>query len=118
MTDSDMKSLETSLAQACHYIDEVTGGVIPPLQLSTTYSRDSNYEYISQYSYSRSDNPSWEVLEKVCAEIDGGAEAKCFASGMAAVCAVFETVDSGEHVAAPRIMYHGAQDWLRRISER
>jgi cystathionine gamma-synthase len=37
---------------------------------------------------------------------------------MAAVCAFFETVNSGEHVVAPRIMYHGSQDWLRRISEK
>ena len=37
---------------------------------------------------------------------------------MAAVCAFFETVNSGEHVVAPRIMYHGAQDWLRRLSEK
>ncbi len=118
MTDNSETSIETRLAQACHYIDEVTGGISPPLQMSTTYSRDADYEYISDYSYSRSNNPSWQVLEKVCADIDGGVEAKCFASGMAAVCAVFETVNSGEHVVAPRIMYHGSQDWLRRISER
>ena len=30
--------------------------------------------------------------------------------------AVLETVNSGEHVVAPRVMYHGTQDWLRRIS--
>lgn len=118
MTDNNETSIETCLAQACHYIDEATGGISPPLQMSTTYSRNADYEYISDYSYSRSNNPSWQVLEKVCADIDGGVEAKCFASGMAAVCAVFETVNSGEHVVAPRIMYHGSQDWLRRISER
>ena len=118
MTDKNETSMETRLAQACHYIDETTGGISPPLQMSTTYSRDVNYEYISDYSYSRSNNPSWQVLEKVCADIDGGVEAQCFASGMAAVCAVFETVNSGEHIVAPRIMYHGSQDWLRRISER
>jgi len=110
--------METRLAQACHYIDELTGGINPPLQLSTTYARDTDYEHVSRYSYSRADNPSWDVLEKVCADIDGGVEALCFASGMAAVCAVFETVNAGEHVVAPRIMYHGSQDWLRRISER
>ncbi len=118
MTDKKETSIETSLAQACHYIDEVTGGINPPVQFSTTYARDNNYEYIGRYSYTRSDNPSWEVLEQVCAQLDGGVEAKCFASGMAAVCAVLETVNSGEHVVAPRIMYHGSQDWLRRISER
>jgi len=58
------------------------------------------------------------VLERVCAELDGGADAKCFASGTAAVCAFFETVNTGEHVVAPQIMYHGSQDWLRRISEK
>lgn len=116
---NDIKtSMESRLAQACHYVDEVTGGISPPLQFSTTYSRDPAYDHIGNYSYSRSDNPSWEVLENVCAELDGGAEAKCFASGMAAVCALFETVNAGEHIVAPRIMYHGSQDWLRRISEK
>jgi cystathionine gamma-synthase len=113
--DKDI-SLESRLAQACHYIDSTTGGISPPLQFSSTYARNPDYSYIGDYSYSRSANPSWEVLENVCAELDGGADAKCFASGMAAVCAFFETVNTGEHVVAPRIMYHGAQDWLRRIS--
>ena len=118
MNEDKKASLESRLPHACHYIDPVSGGISPPLQFSTTYARDAEYEYLSDYSYSRSGNPSWEVLEQVCAELDGGAEAKCFASGMAAVCAFFETVNSGEQVVAPRVMYHGAQDWLRRISEK
>jgi cystathionine gamma-synthase len=118
MHDDKDLSPESLVAQACHYIDQATGGISPPLQFSSTYARDADYEYIGNYSYARSDNPSWEVLEKVCAELDGGADAKCFASGMAAVCAFFETVNAGEHVVAPRIMYHGSQDWLRRISEK
>lgn len=118
MKDQSRLSIESCLAQACHFIDEVTGGVSPPVQLSTTYARDDDYQYISGYSYSRSANPSWKVLEEVCAKLDGGLEAKCFASGMAAVCALFETVNSGDHIVAPRVMYHGAQDWLRRISDK
>jgi cystathionine gamma-synthase len=118
MDKPESHSPETRVAQACHYIDESTGGINPPLQLSTTYARDADYEFLGDYSYSRAGNPSWAVLESVCAELDGGVEAQCFASGMAAVCAVFETVDTGRHLVAPRIMYHGAQDWLRRISAR
>jgi len=118
MKNDITSSMESRIAQACHYVDEVSGGISPPLQFSTTYARDQDYAHIGNYSYSRADNPSWEVLEKVCAELDGGAEAKCFASGMAAVCAFFETVNSGEHVVAPRVMYHGSQDWIRRISEK
>jgi cystathionine gamma-synthase len=116
MHDDNNVSAESRLAQACHYVDEQTGGISPPIQLSTTYARNPDYSYMGDYSYARSGNPSWEVLEKVCADLDGGADAKCFASGMAAVCAFFETVNSGEHVMAPRIMYHGTHDWLRRIS--
>lgn len=86
------------------------------MQPSTTYARDRDHNYIGEYSYSRAENPSWAVLEQVCAQLDGGAEALCFGSGMAAVTAFFDSLNSGEHIVAPRIMYHGSQDWLRRIS--
>ncbi len=118
MQDDNRNSLESRIVQACHYIDAATGGVSPPLQFSSTYARHPDYSYIGDFSYSRSANPSWEVLENVCAELDGGADALCFASGMAAITSFFETVNSGEHVVAPRIMYHGTHDWLRRISEK
>jgi len=118
MADNKTPTIETQLAQACHYIDDVTGGINPPVQFSTTYARDEGYQPIGDFSYSRGGSPSWQVLEKVCAELDGGVDALCFSSGMAAVCAVLETVNSGEHVVAPRVMYHGSQDWLRRISQK
>ena len=118
MTNEKDLSIESKLAQACHYIDPVTGGVSVPIQPSTTFARDDNYDFIGDYSYSRNQNPTYEILEKVAAELDKGTEALCFASGMAAVTAVFETVNAGEHIVAPKIMYHGAQDWLRRISEK
>ncbi len=118
MSESKSQKMESLIVQACHYVDEVSGGISPPVQFSTTYARGQDYEHPGKYSYCRADNPSWEVLEQVCAQLDGGAEAKCFASGMAAVCAFFETVNTGEHVVAPRVMYHGSQDWLRRIAEK
>jgi cystathionine gamma-synthase len=118
MTKPNSLSMESIVAQACHYIDQATGGISVPIQASTTYARDENYELIGDYSYSRYQNPTSAVLEQVAATLDGGAEAISFGSGMAAVAAVFETVNAGEHIVAPRIMYHGAQDWLRRISAR
>ena len=75
MKEDKKASLESRLPHACYYIDPASGGISPPLQFSTTYARDAEYEYLSDYSYSRSGNPSWEVLEQVCAELDGGAEA-------------------------------------------
>ena len=118
MAISTTYSMESLIAQAGHYIDQVSGGISVPIQNSTTYARDENYEHIGDYSYSRYQNPTYDLVEKLAATLDGGAEARCFASGMAGIAAVFETVNSGEHIVAPKIMYHGAQDWLRRISEK
>ena len=118
MTNSTPYSMESLIAQAGHYIDQASGGISVPIQNSTTYARDGNYEYIGDYSYSRYQNPTYDLVEQLAATLDGGAEARCFASGMAGIAAVFETVNAGEHIVAPKIMYHGAQDWLRRISEK
>jgi len=118
MTETNSNSMATLLAQACHYLDQVTGGITPPLQMSTTYARNEQYAHPGPYSYSRSGNPSWEVLQRVCTQLDGGADALCFASGMAAVCALLDTLNTGDHVVAPRVMYHGSQDWLRRLQEK
>jgi cystathionine gamma-synthase len=116
MTNPTPYSIETLIAQAGHYVDQVSGGLSVPIQPSTTYARDENYALIGDYSYSRYQNPTYDVLEKLAAALDGGSEAKCFASGMAGIAAIFETVNTDEHIVAPKIMYHGAQDWLRRIS--
>ena len=118
MAEKKSLSMDSIVAQACHYIDQATGGITVPIQTSTTYARDENYQLLGDYSYSRYQNPTYDVVEQVAATLDGGAEAKSFASGMAAIAAVFDTVNAGEHIVAPKIMYHGAQDWLRRISER
>jgi cystathionine gamma-synthase len=112
------KSLSTTLAQAGHFIDSTTGAVIPPIHPSTTFARGNGYELIGDYSYSRYQNPTYDQVEYLAAKLDNGTEAKLFASGMAAITAVFETVNMEQHIVAPSIMYHGAQDWLRHIAEK
>lgn len=109
-------SLSSILAQAGHYIDAATGAITPPIHPSTTFARDGDYKLIGSYSYSRNQNPTYDQVEHLAAKLDNGREAILFASGMAAISAVFETVDMGQHIVAPTIMYHGAQDWLRWIA--
>ena len=108
----------TVLAQAGHGVDPTTGAVVPPLHTATTFARDSDNELLGDYVYSRYGNPTVAHAEELLAGLEGGADAMLFASGLAAVAAVYETVPSGGHVVAPTVMYHGAQDWLRRIAER
>ncbi len=113
-----MKDSSTILAQANHYINPSSGGIVPPIDASVTFARDSNLELVGDYVYGRYDNPTYEQLESIVCELEGGREALFFASGLAAIAAVFETVKMGEHIAAPSVMYHGTVDWLKRISER
>ena len=115
---SQHKSHETNLAQAGHFIDKNTGAVVPPIYSATTFARDSDYELPGDFIYGRYANPTGAQVEKLAAELDEGEEALTFASGMAAFCAVLETLEIGDHMIAPTVMYHGAQDWLRRLSRK
>ena len=118
MSDNAKVSPRSRAAQAGHFIDPASGAVVPPVEPSTTFARDADYGLIGPISYRRADGPDDDRLESLLAELEEGAEARAFASGMAAVVALFETLESGQHVAAPRVMYHGAQNWLRRLAEK
>ncbi len=112
-----MTDIKTLLAQAGHYINKETGGIVPPIENSVTFARDQELELIGNYNYGRYQNPTHDQVEKIVCELENGKSAKLFASGLAAIATIFETVNTGEHIVAPSIMYHGAQSWLRRISQ-
>ncbi len=111
-----MVDIKTTLAQAGHFINERTGGITPPIETSVTFARDADLQLIGSYLYGRYQNPTHDQLEAVICALENGVEAKLFASGLAAMAAVFETVKPGEHVVAPSIIYFGVLAWLRRIA--
>ena len=116
MTGID-RSLETLLTQAGHFIDRETGAIVPPIHPSTTYARDERYE-LRGFEYSRYANPTGSQTEEVLARLEGADDALVFASGLAGAATFFDTVRTGERIVAPRVMYHGGTDWLRRLAER
>ena len=118
MTDAPRPSPETLLAQAAHFIDPADGAIVPPIRPSTTFARNADYALMGRSDYIRPDNATYEAVEPLLAALDGGAEALLFSSGLAAASALLETVRTGEHVVAQRIMYYGALTWLRRVSAR
>jgi cystathionine gamma-synthase len=63
----------------------------PPVVFSSTYHAGG------PVAYARDGNPTWDAFETVLGELEGG-DALAFASGMAAVAAVFETLPSGAKV--------------------
>lgn len=109
---------ETIAAKAIDAIDAATGAVVPPIHLATTYARDDAYA-LRGALYSRDDNPTPRHAERVIAALEGAADARVFASGMAAVAATIRAlVRPGDRVVASRRCYFGVRDWLVRFGER
>jgi cystathionine gamma-synthase len=110
---------ETIVAQALHAIDPETGAIVPPIHLSTTYARDADYALRHGRDYLRDLGPTHAVVERVLAELDGGAAAMTFASGMAAITTVLRGVlRPGAHVIAPTRGYFALRAWLADMASR
>jgi cystathionine gamma-synthase len=98
----------------CH--DE-TGCVMPPLHLSSTFAFRAFGEKRA-YDYTRSGNPTRDLLAEALAELEQGAGAVVTASGMAAVTLTGYLVPAGARIVAPHDCYGGTyrlfEAWRRR----
>ena len=83
-------SVATIAAQAGGYIDAASGGVVPPIQPSTTFARDRSYQpHPTGNIYARDDNDLCRIAEALLAQLDNAEAALLFPNGMAAIAAVF-----------------------------
>lgn len=114
MSNSGLRP-ETIAAHALKAVDEATGAVVPPIHLSSTYARDANYVPKLKENYIRNGSPTLWQAEAAIAALEQGGEALLFASGMAAIATLCETIPQGAHVVAPDVMYYGTRDWLKRL---
>ena len=110
-----MKNLapETVAAQAGGAIDAETGGIVPPLHITTTFLRDPDNQYRKGYSYGRPDNATVRQVEAVLTELEGGAASLVMGSGMSAATSAFLALKRPAHVVAPSVMYWGLRKWLQ-----
>ena len=118
MTPPNRATPATRAVQALHEIDPATGAVVPGIQPASTFARDADYALRDGFVYSRDTCPTVQHAERIIASLEDGAGALLFGSGLAACAALFETVPMGKRIAAPRVMYHGAQDWLVRLRDK
>jgi cystathionine gamma-lyase len=68
--------------------------------------------------YGRSHNPTRWALERCVADLEGGAQAFAFASGLAAIATVLELADAGAHIIAGDDMYGGTYRLFERVRRR
>jgi len=87
--------------------DPATGGLAPPIHLSTTFERDTGGGPIAGFTYTRESNPTQELLEKGLAAAEGGEAALVFSSGMAAGLSLLEALPGGARVVMGDDAYYG-----------
>ena len=97
--------------------DPVTGAVVPPIHLSSTYAF-RGYGEKRAYDYSRSGNPTRDLLGAALADLEEGAGGVITASGMGAITLVGHLLPVGARVIVPHDCYGGTYrlfaSWQRR----
>ena len=109
--------LATRVIHAGQAPDPSTGAIMPPIYATSTYVQQSPGVH-QGYDYGRSHNPTRFALERCVADLEGGAQAFAFASGLAAISTVLELLDAGAHVVAGDDMYGGTYRLFERVRRR
>ncbi len=104
MSASD--GFETRAIHAGQDPDPVTGAVVPPISLATTFVQEAVGKHHG-FDYARSGNPTRAALEICLASLEGAAHGLAFASGLAAEDAILRTLQPGDHVVIPDDAYGG-----------
>jgi cystathionine gamma-synthase len=88
--------------------DTQYGAVVPPVYLSSNFSYEGFRRPRSKYDYTRSGNPTRDLLADALADLEGGAGAVVTCTGLAAITLVLSTLRSGARVLAPHDCYGGS----------
>jgi cystathionine gamma-lyase len=97
--------------------DPSTGAIMPPIYATSTYVQSSPGVH-QGLDYGRSHNPTRWAFERCVADLESGAQAYAFASGLAAIATVLELVDAGAHVVASDDLYGGTYRLFERVRAR
>jgi len=110
--DPDFKP-ETLAAQALGWVEPAHSGVVAPIYPATTFVKTPEAQGKVGRMYTRDANPGYDQAEALLAALEGGVACRLFASGIAAVAAVFQALAPGDHVVLPTVTYHGVRKWAK-----
>ena len=119
MTDTPPNRLHfsTRTVHAGQSPDPTTGAVMVPIYANTTYAQSSPGVH-KGFEYARSQNPTRFAFERCVADLENGAAAFAFASGLAAEAAVLELLSAGDHVIASEDLYGGSFRLFDKVRKR
>ena len=100
------KGFSTRAIHAGQDPEPVTGAIMPPVFLTSTYVQEELGKN-KGYEYSRVSNPTRTALEQNIAALEEGAHGMAFGSGTAAVDAILHLLNPGDHIIFSRSVYGG-----------
>ena len=118
MGKSKQYGMNTKALHANKRFNPVSGDIMPPLHLSTTYINEVPGE--SDYFYGRVNNPTRELFERTLASLEGienyeEIHAFAMASGMSAVSLIAELAKPGDNVIITKDVYGGTTNYFSKI---
>ncbi|KAF2925449.1 cystathionine beta-lyase, chloroplastic isoform X1 [Oryza sativa Japonica Group] len=93
------------------------GSMSTPLYQTATFKQPSATDN-GPYDYTRSGNPTRDVLQSLMAKLEKADQAFCFTSGMAALAAVTHLLKSGQEIVAGEDIYGGSDRLLSQVAPR
>jgi cystathionine gamma-synthase len=98
--------------------DPTYRSVIPAIHQTSTYAQRAVGEFVEDYDYARSANPTRAALERALGELESG-RAVAFSSGLAAAHATITHVcRTGDHVVLPADLYGGTYRLVDKVLKR
>jgi cystathionine beta-lyase len=107
-------------ATRCVHLDSTDDpycAISPPIYQTATFRQPAADEF-GEFDYSRTSNPTRELVERQIARLEAGEYACAFASGMAALTALTRLASAGDEIIAGDDLYGGTVRLLDQILPR
>lgn len=111
---TDYTRFSTKAIHTGQEADTATGATITPIYQTSTFTQEK-IGVTKGYDYSRSNNPTREVLEKTMAALENGNYGLAFASGLAAETAILSILKPGDNIVAADDLYGGTYRLFTKI---
>ncbi len=114
MNTNNNKGFGTKAVHAGVTPDPSTGAIMTPIFQTSTYVQDAPGKN-KGYEYARTQNPTRDALQASLAALEGGTDAACFSSGLAAMDAIIKTLKTGDEILCGNDLYGGSYRLLTAV---
>lgn len=97
--------------------DPSTGAIMTPIYATSTFVQQSPGVH-KGYEYARTQNPTRMAYERCVADLESGTRGFAFASGLAAMATILDTLETGSHVVAGDDLYGGTFRLFERVRKK